>query len=145
MCGKVVDGVATVDQIKQLIKSHYERNDERFKTIVIQIAASEAKAGHTTQARELKELIDKVGKSVVVKLNTVNPMFDISESDVGIADMVLSPELMEKIDRIILEYRKREKLRRFGLTNPGHVALERQNIHRFLPKKRKSGYISFDS
>lgn len=116
--------MATVDQIKQLIRSHYERNDERFKTAAIQIAASEAKAGHTTQARELKELIDKVGRSVVVKLNTANPMFDIAEPDVSLADMVLSPELMEKIDGIILEYRQREKLRRYGLTNRRRILIE---------------------
>ena len=116
--------MATVDQIKQLIRAHYERNDERFKTAAIQIAASEAQAGHTTQARELKELIDKVGRSVVVKLNTANPMFDIAEPDVSLADMVLSPELMEKIDRIILEYRQREKLRRYGLTNRRRILIE---------------------
>lgn len=117
-------GVATVDQIKQLIKSHYERNDERFKTTALQIAASEAKAGHTTQARELKELIDKVGKSVIVKLNTANPMFDITEPSVSLSDMVLSPELRGKIDRIILEYRQREKLHRYGLTNRRRILIE---------------------
>lgn len=117
-------GVATVDQIKQLIRSHYERNDERFKTTALQIAASEAKAGHTTQARELKDLIDKVGKSVIVKLNTANPMFDITEPAVSLSDMVLSTELREKIDRIILEYRQREKLHRYGLTNRRRILIE---------------------
>lgn len=116
--------MATVDQIKQLIRSHYERNDERFKTTALQIAASEAKAGHTTQARELKDLIDKVGKSVIVKLNTANPMFDITEPAVSLSDMVLSTELREKIDRIILEYRQREKLHRYGLTNRRRILIE---------------------
>ena len=116
--------MATVEQIKQLIRSHYERNDERFKTAALQIAASEAKAGHTTQARELKDLIDKIGRSAVVKLNNVNPMFDISDPDVLLSDMVLSSELREKIERIILEYRQREKLRRFGLTNRRRVLIE---------------------
>ena len=116
--------MATVDQIKQLVVSHYERNDERFKTTVLQIAASEAKAGHTTQARELKNLIDKVGKNVVVKLNTANPMFDISEPDICLSDMVLSAELLEKINRIILEYYQREKLRQFGLSNRRRIWIE---------------------
>lgn len=116
--------MATVDQIKQLIRSHYERNDERFKTTALQIAASEAKAGHTTQAREIKELIEKVGRSVVIKLNTTNPMFSIYESDVRLADMVLSSELLEKINRIILEYRQKEKLRSYGLTNRRRILIE---------------------
>lgn len=89
--------MATVDQIKQLIRSHYERNDERFKTAAIQIAASEARAGHTTQARELKELIDKMGRSVVVKLNTANPMFDIAEPDVSLADMVMALQIWTEL------------------------------------------------
>ena len=65
--------MATVDQIKQLIRAHYERNDERFKTAAIQIAASEAKAGHTTQARSyLKRQDSKIRYSLVVTLSTPN-------------------------------------------------------------------------
>lgn len=121
---KVVDEVATIEQIKLLIKSHYDRNDERFKTTVLQIAASEAKAGHTTQARELKDLVDRIGKSVIVKLNTGNHLFDVADPNVRLSDMILSSTLTGKIDRIILEYRQREKLRKYGLVNRRRILIE---------------------
>ena len=34
--------MATADQVKSLIKAHIEQDDERFKTITLQIAANEA-------------------------------------------------------------------------------------------------------
>ena len=47
--------MATADQVKSLIKAHIEQDDERFKTITLQIAANEARHGHDTFARELKQ------------------------------------------------------------------------------------------
>ena len=35
--------MATADQIKSLVKAYIDRNDEKFKTVVLQIAAHEAK------------------------------------------------------------------------------------------------------
>mgnify|MGYP003085666721 CR=1 FL=1 len=43
--------MASSDQIKSLIKAHLDQNDEKFKTVVLQIAASEAKQGHEIVAR----------------------------------------------------------------------------------------------
>ena len=37
-------------------------DNERFKTTILQIAANEAKHGHDTFARELKQYAEKVGK-----------------------------------------------------------------------------------
>ena len=48
--------MATADQVKNLIKAHIEQADERFKTTVLQLAANEARHGHDTFARELKQL-----------------------------------------------------------------------------------------
>ena len=38
--------MASSDQVKSLIKAHLDQNDEKFKTVIMQIAASEAKQGH---------------------------------------------------------------------------------------------------
>lgn len=53
--------MATAEQMKSLIKAYVDRNDEKFKTVVLQIAAHEAKLGHDNLARELKMQIDKLG------------------------------------------------------------------------------------
>ena len=72
--------MATADQVKNLVKAYIDRNDDRFKTIVLQIAAHEARLGHDGVARDLKSQIDKLGKSVasVVQLTPQNPMLLLS-------------------------------------------------------------------
>lgn len=116
--------MATVDQIKQLIRTHYERSDEKFKTAVLQIAASEAKLGHTTQARELKELLDKLGKGVVIKFNSSNALFEVTAPSINLTDLVISPDIENRIKKIMAEYSQREKLRRYGLDNRRKVLIE---------------------
>ena len=51
--------MATSEQLKNLIKAHLEHDDDKFKTIVLQIAAYEARHNHESVARDLKKLIDK--------------------------------------------------------------------------------------
>lgn len=116
--------VASVEQIKTLIRYHYERSDEKFKTAVLQIAASEAKAGHSTQARELKELLEKVGKGNIVKFHNQSSLYDVSMPDVRIDELVVSIDISERIEKILDEYRQRGKLHRYGLSNRRKVLLE---------------------
>ena len=116
--------MATVEQIKQLIRHHYERSDEKFKTTVLQIAASEAKLGHTTQARELKEILDKISRGVVLKLNPANSLFDVTAPSVRLSDIVVSSDIEERINKILVEYRQREKLRKYGLSNRRKILIE---------------------
>ena len=54
--------MAAADQIKSLIKSFGDDDESRFFSIALQIAATEAKQGHTTFAQELKKLIDAAKK-----------------------------------------------------------------------------------
>ena len=53
--------MATGEQIKALIKAHYGKDDNKFKTVILQIAAAEARASHTALARELKDTVEKAG------------------------------------------------------------------------------------
>ena len=68
--------MATAEQIKSLVKAYADCNDEKFKTVVLQIAAHEAKLGHDTLARDLKEQMDRVGskRANIVQLTSTNPM-----------------------------------------------------------------------
>lgn len=68
--------MATADQVKALVKAHFEHEDEKFKTIVLQIAAYEATHGHETYARELKKYAEKIDspKSNVFRINQQNPI-----------------------------------------------------------------------
>ena len=84
--------MATADQVKNLIKAHIEQDDERFKTTVLQIAANEARHGHDTFARELKQYADKIGtkKNKLIRLNNVeNGMFLVTIPSERFSDLVV--------------------------------------------------------
>ncbi len=51
--------MATSEQLKSLIRSHFEEDSERFVTVALQIAAHEAKNGHPTLAHDIREYIDR--------------------------------------------------------------------------------------
>jgi len=120
--------MATADQVKNLVKAYIARNDDRFKTIVLQIAAHEARLGHDGVARDLKSQIDKLGKSVasVVQLTPQNPMLLLSLPKHNISELIVSDEITEKIQRILNEYRNRYKLHSYGLTNRRKILIEGQ-------------------
>lgn len=120
--------MATADQVKNLVKAYIARNDDRFKTIVLQIAAHEARLGHDGVARDLKSQIDKLGKSVasVVQLTPQNPMLLLSLPKHDISELIVSDEITEKIQRILNEYRNRYKLHSYGLTNRRKILIEGQ-------------------
>ena len=49
--------MATADQIKSLIRSHYGNQREQFSTIALQVAAHEAMQGHQSVALEIRGLV----------------------------------------------------------------------------------------
>ena len=51
--------MATATQIKALLQSYGVRDDERFFTVALQVAASEARQGHEQLAREIRELVER--------------------------------------------------------------------------------------
>ena len=103
--------MATADQIKNLVKAYIEHNDDRFKTVVLQIAAHEAKVGHDNFARELKAQVDKMAKnkSNIIQLTSTNPMFDFLVPSHDLSELVVSEEINDKIRRILNEYRRKNR------------------------------------
>jgi len=118
--------MATADHIKSLIKAHFDRDDEKFTTTVLQIAAYEAKHSHTNLARELKTLLEKANstKAKVVQINNQNQMLLMSSPDDRLSDLVVSEEVHNRILRILNEFTKRDKLKKFGLVNRRKILLE---------------------
>lgn len=117
--------MATAEQIKRLVKAYSDSNDDQFKTIVLQIAAHEAKLGHSNYARELKELItNKQSKAKVLKINNQNSLALYSLPDNSMRQLVVSQEIDNKLERIIREYKNRKKLYSYGLENRRKILLE---------------------
>jgi len=55
--------MANTNQIKSLLKAHFNNELEKFKVISLQIAAHEAKIGHTSIAREIKGIVESSKKN----------------------------------------------------------------------------------
>jgi AAA+ superfamily predicted ATPase len=118
--------MATADQLKALIRSHYEGEPERFNTIALQIAAHEARMGHSSIAEELRRLVDK-SKVNKPKLKPLNPeLWDLVlevEPEARLNELIAATSIKDRISRIIHEYVQRDKLRRFDLENRRKVLL----------------------
>jgi SpoVK/Ycf46/Vps4 family AAA+-type ATPase len=112
--------MATADQIKLLIQSHFDQDDERFKTIVLQVAAYEAQKGHKSFARDIRDIVDKSKKvtSKVIPFNKdLSDMIMSTMVDNRLTDLVVTDEIKKRIERIVKERIQREKLKKHGLTN----------------------------
>lgn len=117
--------MATAEQIKLLVKAHYESED-RFRTRVLQIAVYENNKGHTNLAQDLKEILDSKKINLKKEINIDNNLADLIEcslTETRLNDMVLSEEIFSKVSRIITEFKEKEKLKKYGLTNRRKILL----------------------
>lgn len=109
--------MATSEQIKALIKSHVENDEMRFATTALQIAAHEARQGHMGVAEEIKSLVDKA-KTKVVKLRPLNNdlnglVLEVEPTD-RLGNLIVSNQVKHRVERILLEYIQKEKLKKHG-------------------------------
>ncbi|WP_110992240.1 AAA family ATPase [Pseudomonas sichuanensis] len=121
--------MATAEQIKALLRSHIDRDEHRFYSIALQVAAKEARIGHTKLAGEIKVLIDKaqaarpaeVASTVkATPLNRppqeLNGLLQLSHPTSRLSELILSAETNTRINRIIIEQRQKDKLGQYGLS-----------------------------
>src|SRR4051794_39470742 len=121
--------MTTSRHIVALLQSHLAGDEERFLTIATQLAAHEARQGHGKLAQELRELIDSAkGKSATVARRGVGPVplaqpkgelsgfLAARYSDIRLSSMVLTPELHDRLARVLKEQRQQERLHARALT-----------------------------
>lgn len=118
--------MASAQQIKALLKSHIDGDDEHFLAVAMQVAANEAKAGHGKLAEELRDLIDQAkARRKAPSGRTPTPiaqprgdlagLLDVAYPKTRFADMVLTESLRERLVRIVNEHRQIAKIRAHGL------------------------------
>lgn len=118
--------MASADQLKALLQSHLEGDNSRFYSVAMQVAAHEAKLGHGKLAEELRILIDQAKeRRAISTTNNSTPIskprgelaniLAVSYPKSRLADMVLSAELEQQLDRIILEQRHAAEILSHGL------------------------------
>ncbi len=119
--------MATSDQLKALLKSYVDGDEDRFYSIAMQIAATEARSGHGKLAQELKSMIDEakslslLSKKKESPIPIIRPKGELSEilavsyPKIRFADMVLKKEIFSRIERILEEQRHYFKLQSHDL------------------------------
>ena len=112
--------MATANQLKTLIKSHFDDNSEKFNTVALQIAAYEAKLGHINLANDIRKIID-AEKFNKPKFRNIDPslqglLLEIHPQE-HLVDLVVDPQIKKRIERIINEFTYRDKLFRHNLEN----------------------------
>lgn len=111
--------MATAEQIKALVRSIKDHDEERFYSIALQVASSASRKGHSRYAEDLKGLIQK-GLSSFDKKKSLSkisqPKGELADlmyvvyPEHRISNLILPKILKNKIKRIIFEQHQREKL-----------------------------------
>ena len=127
--------MATAEQLKALLKSFADGDDTRFLSVAMQVAAQEARQGHSKLAHELRTLIDAVkarGQLAARQPSIPTPLVQPKGELAGLlsarypttrlGDMVLESKVLQQLDRVLREHRQGHKLREHGL-HPRHRLL----------------------
>ncbi len=119
--------MATAEQLKSLIRSHFSNDPERFYTIALQVAAHEARQGHKSVAEDIRALVERERKRTNSKIISFEPNLQgLIQEKIELTSkstLVVSDILRARIERIIHEYRQRSKLKSFGLMHRRKILL----------------------
>jgi SpoVK/Ycf46/Vps4 family AAA+-type ATPase len=117
----------SAQQLLALIKSHVRGDNERFYSLALQLAASEAKKGHSLVAEQLRELLEQAksprprvaeshGPVPVPSVRTdLASLISVTYPSIRLNHMVLREDLLGHLKRIVYEQRQRGKLIGHGL------------------------------
>jgi len=115
--------VATADQVKAMVRSHADGDDARFFSIALQVAARAARSGQTNFAQELRDLVEELRKEpprsrkpipVAQPRGELSGLLGVTYPTTRMADLVLEGPVRDRLNRVLLEQRQRDRLREQG-------------------------------
>jgi SpoVK/Ycf46/Vps4 family AAA+-type ATPase len=110
-----------------MLESHGASDDERFYAVALQMAAAEARRGHDHLAQEIRSLVEEAKlrrtnrKATSSILHVARPqgeaaeLLDEIQNDRRMRDLISSPPLRDRINRILEEQRHLTQLKEHGL------------------------------
>jgi SpoVK/Ycf46/Vps4 family AAA+-type ATPase len=119
--------MTTARHIVTLLKSHIAGDEDRFLATAMQLAAHEARQGHSKLAQELKELVDAAKTREPTMRREARPvplvqpkgelasLLEARYPDLRLADMILPDVLRDRLERVLGEQRQQQNLREHGL------------------------------
>jgi SpoVK/Ycf46/Vps4 family AAA+-type ATPase len=116
--------MASSTQIKALMQSHIDKDDDRFLSIALQVAAHEARNGHGKLAQELKQLIDKAKKTSLSNLpvsissgvKDSTGLLTTSHPKLRFNDLIVSSNVKDRLERLVKEQKHLSTLKNHGLS-----------------------------
>ena len=116
--------MASAEQLKALLRSHLEGDEDRFCSVAMQIAAHEAKLGHGKVAQGLRTLIDesktrrgtRSAETIRRSRDGLGTLLEVSYPRARLGEMILRRDLSEQIGRIVREQRHAAQILEHGLT-----------------------------
>ena len=121
--------MASAEQIKALLKSHMDGDDERFFSVAMQVAAHEGRVGHGKLAVELRTLVDRAKSTRSTRRAVGAPhhllsrarglpssLLEASYPKSRLGEMILGKTLARKIERVIREQRHASQIIEQGLS-----------------------------
>ena len=115
--------MASSEQIKALLRAHITKDDDRFLSVALQVAAYEARIGHGKLAEELRDMVQKARKrvtssqpiSIAKGLKDTSGLLYAVTPRTRLADLVTTDEVREKLLRVVREQRHLGTLKNHGL------------------------------
>ncbi|MGJ8724599.1 MAG: AAA family ATPase [Roseibacillus sp.] len=108
--------MANSTQLKSLLQSHSDGNDERFYAVALQVAAAEARKGHQRLADDLRKLVDQARQETAIRpqisggiVSVAQPQGDVAQlveqvtATVKLSDLVLEDSLAKRVQRVLRE------------------------------------------
>jgi len=122
--------MATSDQIKALVRSFSDGDEERFFAVAMQMAAQAARQGHTKFAQELRDLVDQArGRlkdrpsgqrtrpvPLVQPRGELAGVLSAAYPKARLSEMALDEAVHSRLERILLEQKHRGRIHEHGFT-----------------------------
>ena len=113
--------MSNTKEILSMLRSRAEGDEDQFLSIVLQVAAAEARQGRRSTAEQLREAVEELrrgsGDKPSVRVSLASPrgelegLLDLREPSMRLSQVVLADSLRAKLDRIVLQQERRTWLR----------------------------------
>lgn len=129
--------MATARQIISMLNSHVQGDEEQFLSIALQVAAAEAQRGRKEVADELRRLVDAAREKAPsassakadIPIPIARPRGELQNllaaryPNLRLSEVVLSTDVRSRLERILDQQRRRDRLRAFARVPSSRVLL----------------------
>jgi SpoVK/Ycf46/Vps4 family AAA+-type ATPase len=116
--------MASSTQIKALMQSYIDKDDDRFLSVALQVAAHEARNGHGKLAQELKLLVEAAKKisaknlpvSIASGVKDSSGLLTTTHPKLRFSNLIVSSEVKSQLNRLVKEQKHLATLKNHGLS-----------------------------